>query len=224
MSDVEIHDDDLPIITLTRESLLSHFEKVPTASISPTLFNPDYLTRRNAYQAVQSLAAVLIPIIQTDDRLYVLFTIRSQQLNNHAGQICFPGGRIDAHDVDAFAAALRESFEEINLPPTFVKPLGTLNHYLTGTGFRITPVIGLIEKPFMPQCNLEEVSATLTVPLDFLMNPANYVLQVGDVQNQHRSFYEITYDNHVIWGATAAILFGLYEALLSSHAPEATAL
>jgi 8-oxo-dGTP pyrophosphatase MutT (NUDIX family) len=218
MDDTQLHDDDLPIITPTTESLISHF----TTNQQPayTLFNPDRLTRSEAYGSAQSPAAVLIPIIEIENKLHVLFTMRSENLNKHAGQISFPGGRVEESDADAIAAALRESFEEIGLRSDDVNVLGTLNQYITSTGFTVTPVIALIQGTFIPQCNLNEVSATLTAPLHFLMNPNHYELQTGEAQNQQRSFYSISYENHLIWGATAAMLFGLYETLLSSHQPE----
>jgi 8-oxo-dGTP pyrophosphatase MutT (NUDIX family) len=219
IDDNPLYDDDLPAIITTTQSLISHFTNnhhKPTY----TLFNPDRLTRSEAYGSSCVPAAVLIPIIETDNQLRVLFTLRSENLNKHAGQISFPGGRVDESDTDAIAAALRESAEEIGLQSHYVNVLGSLNPYITSTGFNVTPVVALVKNRFVPECNQNEVSTTLTVPLHFLMNPANYELQTREEQNQQRSFYSITYENNLIWGATAAILFGLYETLLSSHQPD----
>lgn len=220
MSDVQLDNDfALPAITPTIPSLKAYFTRTPRPTTQQTLFNPDRLTRGEAYGNTLSPAAVLIPIIECHQSLHVLFTVRSQQLNKHAGQISFPGGRKETSDIDAAAAALRESFEEINLSANQVTLLGTLNDYVTSTGFQVTPVVGLVDSAFVPQCHLDEVSATLVVPLHFLMNPANYELQTRKEQNQQRSFYSLTYQGHFIWGATAAMLFGLYEALLSTESP-----
>lgn len=216
IEDNPLYDDDLPVIIPTTQSLKSHFTNThhkPTC----TLFNPDRLTRSEAYGCSYVPAAVLIPIIEADNQLQVLFTIRSQHLSKHAGQISFPGGRIEPTDADTTSAALRESFEEIGLQSHHASVLGALNQYVTSTGFNVTPIVALVENIFVPQCNQNEVSTTLTIPLSFLMNPANYELQTREEQNQQRSFYSITYETHLIWGATAAILFGLYETLLSSH-------
>lgn len=219
MNDLLPHDEDLPAITPTLPFLVSHFKNNTLTSTQHMLFNPDRLTRREAYSDLLSPAAVLIPIIEYQKTLHVLFTLRSSHLNKHAGQISFPGGRIESNDADAQTAALRESFEEIGLLPSQVTVLGNLGFYITSTGFQITPVVGLVDQQFIPKCNLNEVSSTLLVPLHFLMNPGHYELQTRAEQNQQRSFYSVTYQEHVIWGATAGMLFALYEALLSSTQP-----
>jgi 8-oxo-dGTP pyrophosphatase MutT (NUDIX family) len=169
-------------------------------------------------------ASVLIPIIVRDDAACVLLTERTAHLHDHAGQISFPGGRVDAGDADAIATALREAHEEIGLPPGDVDVIGTLPEYLTATAYRVTPVIGLIERPFTPVLDTFEVSEVFEVPLAFLMDPINHerrILQLGDAG---RTFYAMPYATpqraaegrrYFIWGATAAILRNLYRFLRS---------
>jgi len=169
-------------------------------------------------------ASVLIPIIVRDDAVCVLLTERTAHLHDHAGQISFPGGRVDEGDADAIATALREAHEEIGLPPDDVDVIGTLPEYLTATAYRVTPVIGLIERPFTPVLDAFEVSEVFEVPLAFLMDPINHerrILQLGDTG---RTFYAMPYATpqraaegrrYFIWGATAAILRNLYRFLRS---------
>ena len=169
-------------------------------------------------------ASVLIPIIARDDAVCVLLTERTAHLHDHAGQISFPGGRVDEGDADAIATALREAHEEIGLPPGDVDVIGTLPEYLTATAYRDTPVIGLIARPFTPLLAAFEVSEVFAGPLAFLMDPINHerrILRLGDTG---RTFYAMPYATpqraaegrrYFIWGATAAILRNLYRFLRS---------
>ena len=128
-------------------------------------------------------ASVLIPIVVHADAACVLLTERTAHLHDHAGQISFPGGRVEKGDADAIATALREAHEEIGLPPADVDVIGTLPEYLTATAYRVTPVIGLVERPFTPVLDAFEVSEVFEVPLAFLMDPINHerrIFQLGD--------------------------------------------
>lgn len=158
-------------------------------------------------------AAVLIPIIERSAGMRVLFTRRADHLARHAGQVSFPGGRLDEGDDDEVAAALRETEEEVGLSRTFVTVLGGLDRYETGTGFAIHPFVGLVRDGFELTIDKSEVAEAFEVPLAFLMDPANHEPRTATWQGRERRFYGMTYDGHYIWGATAGILINLYERL-----------
>ncbi|MCX8005610.1 MAG: CoA pyrophosphatase [Burkholderiaceae bacterium] len=161
-------------------------------------------------------AAVLVPLVARDDALHVLLTERAADLPEHAGQISFPGGRVEAQDATPVQTALREAREEIGLEPAAVEVLGTLPDYVVATGYRVTPVVGLIERPFVLRLAAVEVAAAFEVPLGFLMDPANHerrLLRLGEVT---RTFYAMPYTaqrRYFIWGATAAMLRNFYHFL-----------
>ncbi len=155
-------------------------------------------------------AAVLIPVLDRAEPA-VLFTERTAHLPTHAGQIAFPGGKIDPGDGDAIAAALREAEEEIGLARSFVEPVGYLAPYLTGTGYRITPVLARVRPGFALAPNADEVAAVFEVPLAFLMTAANYQRRSRVWNGIERHFYEIGFGDRYIWGATAGIARSLYQ-------------
>ncbi len=158
-------------------------------------------------------AAVLVPLIDRTDGMTVLLTHRTTHLANHAGQVSFPGGRVDGGDVDLEDTALRETQEEIGLDPTHVRIIGRLDIYLTRTGFAVTPVVGLIEPPFELAPDPFEVAEVFEVPLSFLLDPANHRLCSCEFEGTTRFFYAMPYGRHYIWGATAGMLMNLYEFL-----------
>ncbi len=168
----------------------------------------------NEGEAASSLtpAAVLIAVV-THDRPTILFTRRTDTLRRHAGQVAFPGGRIDPEDADAVAAALREAHEEVALQPAAVDVIGITDVYATGTGYQITPVIGLVppNQPLVPAA--DEVASIFEVPLDFVLDPANHQLRQSEWQGRLRSYYVIAWETHEIWGATAAMLVNLARRL-----------
>ncbi|MGH6610390.1 MAG: CoA pyrophosphatase [Burkholderiaceae bacterium] len=164
------------------------------------------------------IASVLIPLLVRDGELHVLLTERTAHLHDHAGQISFPGGGFDEGDANAEATALREAYEEIGLPPSHVEVIGTLPEYLTASGYIVTPVIGLIEKPFELVLDPFEVSEVFEVPLPFLMNPANHERRIFQLDDKLRKFYAMPFARadqrrYFIWGATAAMLRNLYHFL-----------
>jgi 8-oxo-dGTP pyrophosphatase MutT (NUDIX family) len=153
-------------------------------------------------------AAVLVPIVDRPEP-GVILTRRSDQLRRHAGQVAFPGGRIDPEDDGPIAAALREAEEEIGLPATAVEIIGIADRYRTVTGYEVTPVVGLVPPDLDFVIHDAEVAAVFEVPLAHLLEPGNFVEQAVEWQGHERHFFEITYDGHRIWGATAAMIVNL---------------
>jgi 8-oxo-dGTP pyrophosphatase MutT (NUDIX family) len=179
----------------------------PELRADPRLFMPDLEPRP---------AAVLIPLVVRGGEVSVLLTQRTDHLHDHAGQISFPGGSVEQHDVDAKATALREADEEIGLSPDAVDVVGELPEYVTVTGFRVTPVVALVERPFRLKLDAFEVSEVFEVPLPFLMNPAHHERRVIALSDMARTFYAMPYQagrRYFIWGATAAMLRNLYHFL-----------
>jgi 8-oxo-dGTP pyrophosphatase MutT (NUDIX family) len=158
-------------------------------------------------------AAVLVPIVNQPGGLTLLLTQRTAHLRDHAGQISFPGGRVDEGDADRIATALRETEEETGLSPSRVDIIGQLPDYDIPTGFRVTPVVGWIEPPFELRPDPFEVADVFEVPLQFFLDPANHQRH-SDVRNGRiRHFYSMPYGERNIWGATAGMLHSLYQIL-----------
>jgi 8-oxo-dGTP pyrophosphatase MutT (NUDIX family) len=160
-------------------------------------------------------AAVLIPVVDHAQPT-VLLTQRSAHLNDHAGQISFPGGKIDATDASPLDAALREAWEEVGLEREFIDPIGYLDLYATGFGFRILPTVARIRPGFKLRINEAEVDDVFEVPLAFLMDPANHQLHSREFRGMERSYYAMPFAERYIWGATAGILRVLYERMYLS--------
>jgi 8-oxo-dGTP pyrophosphatase MutT (NUDIX family) len=158
-------------------------------------------------------AAVLVPLIERDAGLSVLFTQRADQLRRHAGQIAFPGGRCDPGETP-WAAALREAQEEVGLDPALVQVAGLSTPYRTLTGYHITPVVGFVSPAFVLALNPAEVADAFEVPFAFLMDPANHERRRRELPpGPPRWHYALTWQDRVIWGATAGMIRGLYERL-----------
>ncbi len=185
--------------------------------LTPGLFEPGERRRLLPREAVP--AAVLIPLVARPD-LTVLFTQRATQLRNHAGQISFPGGRIELSDRGPAAAALREAREEIGLDERFVSVIGYLPDHVVITGFRITPVVAFVQPGFELALASEEVEDTFEVPLGYLFNPANHRLKRrANLAGDEVEFREIPFGERTIWGATAGMLHTLYRLCLGPQAP-----
>lgn len=159
------------------------------------------------------LAAVLIPVIDHPGAATVLLTRRAEHLASHAGQIAFPGGKKDEGDATILDTALREAHEEIGLDPAFVHPLGRLDTYHTGTGFRVVPILSVVSPGFTLSPDPTEVADIFEAPLAFLMNIANHQRHSREWQGRRRFFYAIPFGERYIWGATAGILRIMYERL-----------
>ncbi|MFG1225686.1 CoA pyrophosphatase [Xanthobacter wiegelii] len=155
-------------------------------------------------------AAVLVPVIARPEPT-ILLTLRSSHLSQHAGQVAFPGGRIDPGDKDEIDAALREAREEVGLDSARVRPLGFLDGYLSGTGFWIVPVVALVDPAYTLTLNPAEVEEAFEVPLGFLMSPRNHERQSREWKGTLRHYYVMPFEGHNIWGATAGMLRNLYE-------------
>ena len=172
----------------------------------------DPLVRKIAAVRPIRPAAVLVPVVDRKQPT-VLFTQRTAHLPDHAGQISFPGGKIDPGDATPLDAALREAGEEIGLPRSLIDPIGYLDLYMTTLGYRIVPTVARVQPDFRLVLNPQEVDETFEVPLAFLMEPANHQQHSRDWQGMKRTYYAMPFGERYIWGATAGILRNLYDRI-----------
>lgn len=159
-------------------------------------------------------AAVLIPLVAHGQQPTVLLTRRTDHLNNHPGQVSFPGGHIEAGDGSPEQTAMRETREETGLQPSHIDVVGRLDDYQTGTGFTITPVVAMVTPPFELSPDAHEVAEIFEVPLAFLLDPANHLRHAREFDGIQQQFFAMQYQQHYIWGATAGMLINLYKALI----------
>ncbi len=159
-------------------------------------------------------AAVLIPIVLRPSGLTVLLTQRTAHLRDHAGQVSFPGGRCESRDSSPVATALRECQEEVGIAPDQVEILASLPDYFTSTGFRITPVVGLVTPPLNLRLDDFEVAEVFESPLSFLLDPSNYQRHQVEHGGALRTYWAVPWEGYFIWGATAGMLVGLRDSLL----------
>ena len=169
--------------------------------------------RRESVAAVPTAAAVLVPIVDHASGLTVIFTRRTTHLKAHSGQVSFPGGRAEPSDPTPEFTALRETREEIGLAAERVEVLARLPDYHTRTGFRVTPVVGLVSAPLELVPDPREVEEVFEVPLAFLLDPANHRRETRELQGRTVGYYVMRYRAHTIWGATAGMLVNLYRHL-----------
>jgi 8-oxo-dGTP pyrophosphatase MutT (NUDIX family) len=158
-------------------------------------------------------AAVLIGIVERPEGARVILTRRASHLREHSGQVAFPGGKIDARDTSPLEAALREAHEEIGLDPALTAPIGYLDAYLTGTGFRVIPVLARVSPLFEPAPDAREVEAVFEPPLAFLMRQENHQREAREWKGVLYHFHAMPWEGHKIWGATAGILHALHARL-----------
>jgi 8-oxo-dGTP pyrophosphatase MutT (NUDIX family) len=191
---------------------------VPPGLVDPNIVPPsgdagtDRMLEIIAKEQPVRPAAVLIAVVDHPEPT-VLLTQRSAQLKEHAAQIAFPGGKIDATDASPLDAALREADEEVGLTRDHVEPIGYLDLYGTGFGFRILPTLARVKPGFSLRINSSEVDDAFEVPLSFLMNPANHQVHSKEFRGMERSYYAMPFAERYIWGATAGILRVLYERI-----------
>lgn len=204
------HDSSVPAERLSASGLRRRFA-------APAAWTPEFSAEpgMTAGGRPPVPAAVLVPIVIREAMPGVLLTMRTAHLHDHAGQVSFPGGRVDAGDADVIATALRETEEEVGLARRHVEVLGCMPEYRTGTGFVVTPVVALVHPPFELVPDEFEVAEIFEVPLDFLMDGMNHERRSAEFPppTGRRSFYAMPYGRHFIWGATAAMLRNLYHFL-----------
>jgi len=192
---------------LTLEELRRRLAAAPP----PAMVYGDEGTRPDAETLTP--ASVLVPIVARQPELTVILTQRAGHLRDHSGQVSFPGGRVAAGDPSAEATALRETREEIGLDSARVEVIGRMGEYRTRTGYRITPVVGIVTPPFELRADANEVDEIFEVPLAFLLDPANHQRHSREWQGSLRWFFAIPYQRHYIWGATAGMLVNLSRQL-----------
>ena len=158
-------------------------------------------------------AAVLIPLINRSEEVTVLLTLRTEHLNNHAGQISFPGGQVDQNDRDPEHTALRETDEESGLTAQQSEIVGRLDDYIIGTGFLVSPIIGFIDPPLKLTPHENEVADVFEAPLFFVTHPDNFKRHTRDIKGSRRSYFAVQWNDHLIWGATAGMLRDLSQRL-----------
>lgn len=182
------------------------------ASREPILLESDMHDDELRSGETMMAAAVLVPVVDRPEPS-VLLTVRTAHLRKHAGQVAFPGGRIDPGDDGPIAAALREAEEEIGLPRALVDVVGISDRYRTLTGYDVTPVVGVIapDLPLVPHDH--EVADIFEVPLSFLLEPANHIEQAIEWQGRERRYYEMIWQDRRIWGVTAAMIVNLARRL-----------
>ncbi|CAG2132689.1 putative Nudix hydrolase NudL [Cupriavidus campinensis] len=188
--------------------------------LSPPAWEPELTDESRVYDRSRGLreAAVLVPLVDRTDGLTVLLTERNANLNAHAGQISFPGGRQETYDADRIATALRETKEEIGLDRDYIEVLGSLPDYITGTGYHVSPIVGLVRTGFALEADAGEVADIFEVPLAFLMDPSRHERRLFRWEEGERQFYSMPYPreeggHRFIWGATAGMLRNLYHLL-----------
>ncbi len=209
-----------------RSDFFARAQTLLTLDVPAGLADPQTIPRRGDHDidpvmekiaAVRPIkpAAVLIPVVAHAEPT-VLLTQRTTHLPDHAGQVAFPGGKIEKSDADPLAAALREAHEEIGLDAAYVEPLGYLDLYMTTLGYRIVPVLARVRPGFALALNRNEVEAAFEVPLGFLMRESNHQRHSREWQGMTRTYYAMPFGERYIWGVTAGILRNLYERIYAA--------
>lgn len=199
------------VSVMTKTLLGPQYLKSLLATRGPSDGNFDWAEA--AQSATHIPAAVLVPLVIGGEGMSVLLTKRTAHLHHHPGQISFPGGRVEQGDTSPVDTALRETEEEIGLQRSCVELLGALPDYFTGTGFRVTPVVGLVHPPFTLTLDAFEVAEAFEVPLAHFLDPANHEEHSIMHEGRLRRFHAMPYQGYFIWGATAGIIMSLYRLL-----------
>jgi 8-oxo-dGTP pyrophosphatase MutT (NUDIX family) len=183
--------------------------------------SPEVVARmRASLPARRTPAAVLVPLVEREGGMTVLLTQRAATLKDHAGQISFPGGRIEPGDADAWHAALREAQEEIGLAPSLVEFAGYLPDHVVISGFRVTPVVGFVKPEYQLRIAAAEVHDVFEVPLDFILDAANHKTRQRQIGELTVDIHDIPYGGRNIWGATAGMLM-TFRRRLQAHRAKA---
>jgi 8-oxo-dGTP pyrophosphatase MutT (NUDIX family) len=220
LSKIPFDPEQLPIDAIATEGALQAermvVEWLRERFAHPPQWEPEALVEASfAKRPEMTAASVLIPLVLREGGLTMLLTQRTAHLTDHAGQISFPGGRAEEYDSSPVDTALRETEEEIGLDRKHIEIIGMLPDYVTGTGYRVTPVVGLVKPPFALTPDANEVAEIFEVPLAFLMNAANHRRLSFELPEGagRRSFYAMPYERFFIWGATAGMLRNLFHFL-----------
>lgn len=209
----DTHLEAVPVQRMMPEALRERFA-------SPPRWSPEVRAEPRFTDRTPAQAAVLVALVMREQPT-LLLTQRTHSLSTHAGQIAFAGGKVDATDASATAAALREAKEEVGLAACHIEVLGELPSYVTGTAFDVTPVVAMVEPAFKLTLNPDEVADAFEVPLDFLMNPANHAQHALEWMGSRRVWFSMTWQDaetgqeRFIWGATAGMLRNLYRFLVA---------
>lgn len=174
-------------------------------------WNPGHPRLADLFKGKLRDAAVLIPIVDRPEGATVILTKRTESLRDHSGQVAFPGGRVDDTDPTPEFTALREADEEIGLRPDWVDVIGRMPDYRSGSGFRIAPIIGIVQPGFTLDINPDEVDAVFETPLSFLMDPRNHAKDSRVWNGIEWSYYDMPYEGQRIWGVTAGMIRSFYE-------------
>ena len=204
--------------SVAREALQEWIQDSLNAAPAAPFFDGRIMMTEEACLAAVP-AAVLVALVDRPEGVHVLLTKRTLHLSDHAGQISFPGGRIEGSDPNPIHTALRESEEEIGLLPQQVKVLGTLREYFSPTGYRVIPVVGWVQPPLTLKADEFEVAEIFEVPLEHFFDPTRHVIKEVMRAGQKRRYYSIPYQDWHIWGATAGILVELYQVLNQAPGP-----
>ncbi len=186
---------------MTKNEFLQRFQINSLSASSHKYKHPSHSKNNPLKQA-----AVLVPLVDHHDHIKILFTKRASHLRQHGGQICFPGGRVDASDTDLISTATREAFEEISLLPQHCNVIGQLHPYQTISGYIVNPIVALIPADLLLTASVDEVEEIFEVPLEHFLDPANVKSIWVEQPPQRYQVHFMPYNNYNIWGATAAIL------------------
>ncbi|QQS15155.1 MAG: CoA pyrophosphatase [Rhodospirillales bacterium] len=203
---------------MTREEVRGRLQARTDAIAAGRLVPPPYvgsdfaLNNGDVIPEVLRHASVLVPLVDRDEGLTVLLTQRTADMPSHAGQIAFPGGRRH-DDEDAITTALRETEEEVGVPRDLVDVISPIDNYVTGSGYIITPIVGLVAPRFDLRPDPREVADVFEVPLSFFLDPANHHIHSRNFQGRERRFYAMPYGERYVWGATAGMLKNLWRIL-----------
>ncbi len=219
MAKISFDPEQLPVDSIAVEGALASerlaADWLRARFAAPPEWQPELVDESLLKNTRMTAASVLIPLVQRPEGLTMLLTQRTAHLTDHAGQISFPGGRAEDYDASAIDTALRETEEEIGLARAHIEIVGLLPDYVTGTGYEVTPVVGLVQPPFTLTPDANEVAEVFEVPLAFLMDAANHRRLSIDLPEGagRRSFYAMPFERFFIWGATAGMLRNLFHFL-----------